>query len=93
MSSTETIELCNVGTIRWGVVDRLANGDSYVVAWYDPNDPHNSTLATVTAGTDFSESQVYDLLRIEILKALRKQTNKGIQNNRGDRILVGGGYR
>lgn len=87
---TKVVEWSNV---RWMPIELLADGSKYTQAWSDPNRPNDSFVAEAKGGPDATDLEVLDALRVQILKHLKKPTDQGIRNGRGDTILVGGGYR
>lgn len=68
----------------------VQKGDLQVYAWSNPNDPHHSLAAWVTARPGTPENALYDDLRIVLLERIGQPTNQGIENDRGDCIFIGG---
>jgi hypothetical protein len=82
----------NVANVRWTEVNSLADGTLYCQAYMHQPEVHPKPFAEVQVPKGGTERECYDAIRIAILKTLKKPTDFGIVNNRGDAILVGGGY-
>jgi len=80
--------MLEVANMRWTQVNALSDGRLYAQAYaYDGTAETPTPTIEVILPAGSTEREVYDVLRVQILKTIRKPVDTpAIKNNRGDVI-------